>query len=97
VPGFDRELDGDEALLEKAIPTYPPFGKRVLGDAGWHRMLGREHVELITTDIRQKKLSAQSRSGAAYGGRLSTTDALYRVEAIAGDQARPRSAAAAST
>ncbi len=46
-----RELEGDEALLEKVIPTYPPFGKRVLGDAGWYRMLRREHVELVTTDI----------------------------------------------
>jgi 4-hydroxyacetophenone monooxygenase len=46
-----RELDGDEALLQKVIPSYPPFGKRVLGDAGWYRMLRREHVELVTTDI----------------------------------------------
>ncbi|MEI7785050.1 MAG: NAD(P)/FAD-dependent oxidoreductase [Betaproteobacteria bacterium] len=46
-----RELEGDEALLQKVIPSYPPFGKRVLGDAGWYRMLRREHVELVTTDI----------------------------------------------
>jgi 4-hydroxyacetophenone monooxygenase len=46
-----RELEGDEALLQKVIPNYPPFGKRVLGDSGWYRMLRRENVELVTTDI----------------------------------------------
>ena len=59
MPGSGRELDGDEALLGKVFPTYPPFGKRVLADAGCYRMLGREHVELVTTDIRRKKLFAQ--------------------------------------
>ena len=34
MPGSDRELDGDEALLGKVILTYPLFGKRVLADAG---------------------------------------------------------------
>jgi 4-hydroxyacetophenone monooxygenase len=48
-----RELDGREDLIEKVIPRYPPFGKRVLGDAGWYRMLRREHVSLVDTGIQR--------------------------------------------
>lgn len=46
-----RELDDREDLLEKVIPDYPPFGKRVLADAGWFRMLKKDHVELVSTPI----------------------------------------------
>lgn len=46
-----RELEGREDLLDKVIPDYPPFGKRVLGDAGWYKMLRREHVHLINNGI----------------------------------------------
>lgn len=34
-------------LLEKTIPDYPPFGKRMLRDNHWYRMLCRSNVELI--------------------------------------------------
>ena len=46
-----RELDGREDLLEKVVPDYPPFGKRVLADAGWFAMLRRDNVSLDTTGI----------------------------------------------
>ena len=44
---------GDKAdeLLEKVLPTYPPFGKRMLMDNGWYRMLRNENVELIDDRI----------------------------------------------
>lgn len=48
---MQRELADREDLLEKVIPDYPPFGKRVLADAGWYKMLKREHVELVTEAI----------------------------------------------
>ena len=38
-------------LQEKVIPAYPPYGKRVLADPGWYRMLERENVSLITSPI----------------------------------------------
>lgn len=38
-------------LIEKAIPDYPPFGKRMLLDNGWFRTLRMPHVELETTAI----------------------------------------------
>jgi 4-hydroxyacetophenone monooxygenase len=48
---MERELGGDRELIEKALPHYPPFGKRILLDNGWFKALTREHVELITDPI----------------------------------------------
>ena len=45
------EVGDDPALLAKAVPNYPPYGKRMLRDNGWFRMLRREHVQLITDPI----------------------------------------------
>ena len=45
------ELGGDEALLAKCIPAYPPYGKRMLRDNHWYRMLRRENVTLETDPI----------------------------------------------
>jgi len=53
-----RELEGREDLISKAIPDYPPFGKRVLADAGWFKMLKREHVSLVTSPIRRVEQAA---------------------------------------
>lgn len=46
-----KELDGDEDLLAKVIPQYPPYGKRMLRDNYWYRMLKRPNVELETAAI----------------------------------------------
>jgi 4-hydroxyacetophenone monooxygenase len=46
-----RELDGDEGLLAKVIPGYPPYGKRMLRDNHWYRMLKRGNVALETGPI----------------------------------------------
>lgn len=44
----------DPALLEKVVPRYPPFGKRMLQDDGsWLAALQRENVELVTDAIRE--------------------------------------------
>lgn len=48
---MSKELEGREDLLAKAMPTYPPYGKRALADAGWFKMLRRDNVHLITTPI----------------------------------------------
>ena len=44
---------GDDAeLLEKVVPRYPPFVKRMLQDNGsWLSTLTQDHVELVTTPI----------------------------------------------
>lgn len=48
-----RELGGDETLLAKTTPPYPPYGKRMLRDNDWYRMLTRPNVDLVTTPIRR--------------------------------------------
>ncbi|MDI2030404.1 NAD(P)-binding domain-containing protein [Saccharopolyspora sp. TS4A08] len=48
---IESELDGRPDLIAKALPDYPPFGKRMLLDNGWYRTLRREHVELITEGV----------------------------------------------
>ncbi len=45
------ELEGDETLLAKVIPGYPPYGKRMLRDNHWYRMLKRPNVELVVEPI----------------------------------------------
>ncbi len=46
-----RELDGDDALLAKVTPNYPPYGKRMLIDNHWFKMLRHDHVDLVTDGI----------------------------------------------
>jgi 4-hydroxyacetophenone monooxygenase len=46
-----KELDGDEELLRKCTPDYPPYGKRLLRDNHWFRMLKRENVDLIVDPV----------------------------------------------
>lgn len=46
-----EELGDRQDLLDKVLPTYPPFGKRMLMDNGWYRMLRNERVSLVDTPI----------------------------------------------
>jgi 4-hydroxyacetophenone monooxygenase len=46
-----QELEGRPDLLAKSLPTYPPYGKRMLRDNGWYRMLRRPNVELIDAEV----------------------------------------------
>ncbi|MBS44505.1 MAG: monooxygenase [Nocardioides sp.] len=45
------ELGDDPTLVAKALPDYPPFGKRMLLDNGWFRMLRQQHVDLVTESV----------------------------------------------
>ena len=45
------ELTDRPDLVEKCLPTYPPYGKRILLDNGWFRTLTRPNVELVTDKI----------------------------------------------
>lgn len=46
-----RELGDREDLVEKTLPTYPPYGKRILLDNGWYAALRRPNVELVTEAV----------------------------------------------
>jgi len=52
------ELEGRSDLQRKALPSYPPFGKRILLDNGWYAALRRPHVTLHAEAV-----SAVSASG----------------------------------
>lgn len=46
-----EQIGGDSELLERVLPDYPPFGKRILQDNGWYRTLTRDDVDLVTEPI----------------------------------------------
>lgn len=46
-----EQLAGRPDLIEKALPDYPPFGKRMLLDNGWFHTLTLPHVDLETAAI----------------------------------------------
>lgn len=48
---IENELEGRPDLLEKSLPDYPPFGKRMLIDNGWYKALRRDNVSLVTDRI----------------------------------------------
>ena len=44
-------IGNNKELLDKVIPDYPPYGKRMLMDNNWFKMLKKENVNLITDKI----------------------------------------------
>ena len=46
-----KEVGDDPELLAKVIPTYPPYGKRMLRDNNWYKTLKRDNVDLVTAGI----------------------------------------------
>ena len=45
------ELKDRPDLIAKCVPTYPPYGKRILLDNNWFKTLTRDNVELVTNTI----------------------------------------------
>jgi 4-hydroxyacetophenone monooxygenase len=48
---IERELEGREDLIAKALPDYPPFSKRLLIDNGWFQTIRRPNVELVVDPV----------------------------------------------
>lgn len=46
-----EQLADRDDLLAKAMPDYPPYGKRILIDNGWFETLRRDDVELVTDAV----------------------------------------------
>jgi len=46
-----EKLHGDEELIAKSTPAFPPYGKRMLRDGGFLDALTRDNVELVTGPI----------------------------------------------
>jgi 4-hydroxyacetophenone monooxygenase len=45
------ELGERTDLLPVCVPSYPPYGKRPLLDAGWFRTVRRDDVEIVTDPV----------------------------------------------
>jgi 4-hydroxyacetophenone monooxygenase len=45
------ELKDRPDLIDKCVPTYPPYGKRILLDNGWYKTLAKSNVELVSDEI----------------------------------------------
>ncbi len=50
---ISRQVNHDPELLAKVIPTFPPYGKRMLRDSNWFPTLTRDNVELITGTVKE--------------------------------------------
>lgn len=48
---IELELADRPDLIEKCMPDYPPYGKRILLDNGWYQTLRLPQVELVTDVI----------------------------------------------
>ena len=48
---IESELEGRPDLIEKVVPNYPPYGKRMLRDNHWYRTLRRDNVELVAGTV----------------------------------------------
>ena len=46
-----EQVNGNRDLAAKLTPAFPPYGKRMLRDGGFLKMLTRDNVELITGPI----------------------------------------------
>ena len=62
-----HHVGGDEELLAKVVPDYPPLGKRMLQDDGsWLQCLRREHVTLEREPIERIEGGAVVAGGGRY-------------------------------
>jgi 4-hydroxyacetophenone monooxygenase len=65
---YIRDELGDRAdLAAKVIPSYPPYGKRILLDNGWYRALRRPDVTLVDEAVAAvTPTGVLTRSGTPY-------------------------------
>jgi 4-hydroxyacetophenone monooxygenase len=64
---IEEQLDSHTDLLDKVVPTYPPYGKRILLDNGWYAALVRDNVTLVTEAVCEVlDQGVRSSSGEAY-------------------------------
>ncbi|MBV1876546.1 MAG: NAD(P)/FAD-dependent oxidoreductase [Pseudomonadales bacterium] len=60
---IETELGDRPDLLDKVLPSYPPFGKRMLMDNGWYKMLLKDNVNLVddsVTSINSNSISTET-------------------------------------
>lgn len=64
---IEEQLGSRADLVDKVVPTYPPYGKRILLDNGWYAALVRDNVTLVTEAVCEVlDQGVRSSSGEAY-------------------------------
>ncbi len=48
---IETQIGDRPDLVDKIVPNYPPYGKRMLVDNGWYQALRRDDVRLVTSPI----------------------------------------------
>lgn len=62
-----EQLEGRPDLVEKCLPDYPPYGKRILIDNHWYQTLKRPNVELVAEAVDHvDEAGVVAASGARY-------------------------------
>ncbi len=70
--GYIEEELGDRTdLLAKVVPDYPPFGKRMLRDNNWFKMLCRPNIDLYAGEVDRIE-----EDGVVAGGKKYPADIL---------------------
>jgi 4-hydroxyacetophenone monooxygenase len=46
-----QQLGDRDDLWDKVMPTYPPYGKRILIDNGWYHAVARDDVNLVADGV----------------------------------------------
>jgi 4-hydroxyacetophenone monooxygenase len=59
------EIGDRKELLDEVVPGCPPFGKRMLMENGWYRMLRKESVKLVSDLIVEISLIGSSQKMTA--------------------------------
>jgi 4-hydroxyacetophenone monooxygenase len=53
VAHIEKQLNYDQELIDKVVPRFPPYGKRMLRDSHWYEALTRDNVELVTGAVKE--------------------------------------------
>ena len=83
---IEEALGHDAELIAKALPDYPPFGKRILVDNGWFSTLRRDNVALETDAIaRIVPQGVELRSGAVIAADVIILATGFQASGLLGD------------
>ncbi len=83
-----EQLAGRDDLLAKALPDYPPYGKRILIDNGWFATLKRDNVELVTEAVaRVDGTDVVTASGARHAADVVILATGFEVSRMLGPMA----------
>jgi 4-hydroxyacetophenone monooxygenase len=85
---IEDQLGDRPDLIAKAIPNYPPYGKRMLLDNGWFQALTRPNVTLVDNEFdgieRITKTGILTREGVEYDVDSIVLATGYRVSRMLG-------------